>query len=122
MAMARNISVKRVICLVVALAKVHNFCIGESNIPERVAPMLDRDRFFMMNDENGYVGLCNDNPQQDTAVPTDLMHLGEHFQDVPEHVLRTHCRQSAAVELPWTQLSNFIADGHWQRPTRNIRG
>ncbi len=42
--------------------------------------MLDRD-------ENGYVGLRNDNPQQDTMVPTDLMHLGEHFQDVPEHVL-----------------------------------
>jgi hypothetical protein len=33
-AMPRNLSVQRIIALVIALAKLHNFCITESNIPE----------------------------------------------------------------------------------------
>ena len=102
------------------IGKGPNFCIGESNIPERVLLMLDRDRFYLMNDDNGYVGLHNDNPQQITVVLTDLMHSGEHFHDIPEHVLQTHSWQSAGVELPQNHLLNFIVDGHWQRPTRNI--
>ena len=82
MAMPRNLSVAKIVALVVALAKLHNFCIGESNIQERVPPLLDRDRFHMMNKTSGYVSLRNDDPQQNTVVPTDLMHTGEHFDDV----------------------------------------
>jgi hypothetical protein len=36
MAMPRNFGVSKVVALVVALAKLHNFCIGESNIPEHL--------------------------------------------------------------------------------------
>ena len=61
-----------------------------SNIPERVPQTYDRDRFHMMNANSGYVGLRVDDPQQSTGVPTDLMHLGEHFNDVPEELLRLH--------------------------------
>ena len=121
MAMPRNLSVTKVVALVVALAKLHNFCIGESNIPESVPQMLDRDRLHMMNAEGGYVGLGNDDPQQNTFVPTDLMHLGEHFDDVPNNLLRLHRRSNAASELPRTRLFQIIADGHWKRPTGNAR-
>jgi len=118
MAMPRNLSVVKICALVVALARLHNFCIGQSNIPERVPAVLDRDRSHMMNDTSGYVSLRNDNPQQDTVVPTDLLHAGEHFNDVPNNLLRLHRRRNKEAELPRTYLFNMIVNGHWQRPGR----
>jgi len=120
-AMPRNISVQKIVGLVMALAKLHNFCISESNIVTRVPQMWERDRMNIMNTDSGYVGLGNDNPQQTTLVPTELMHLGEHFNDIPQNVLRAQRRQSVVGELPRTTLFNMIVDGHWQRPTRNMR-
>ena len=75
----------------------------------------------MMNANSGYVGLRIDDPQQSIGVPTDLMHLGEHFNDVPEELLRLHRRQNASLVLPRTHLFQMILDGHWQRPLRNMR-
>ena len=121
MAMPRNISVPKTVALVIALAKIHNFCIEESNIPERVPQMLERDRCHMMNAQAGYVGLRNDDPQQSIEVPTDLIHLGEHFNDVPENLLRLQRRRNAGLVLPRTCLLQMIVDGHWQRPTNNRR-
>ncbi|KAL7425511.1 hypothetical protein ACHAXH_000094 [Discostella pseudostelligera] len=118
MAMPRNLTVTKVVALVIALAKLHNFCIGESDVVPPVPQVFDRDRYHMMNRRGGYVGLGNDNPQQNTVVPTDLIHLGEHFDDVPEAVLRSRRRQNAQNQLPRTQLFNMIVDGHWTRPTR----
>jgi len=118
MAMPRNLSVAKVVALVVALAKLDNFCIGESDFPERVPSMLARDRLHMMNGSSGYVALRNDDPQQNTMVPTDLMHAGEHFNDVPKNLLRLHRRRNGEKELPRTYLFNMIVDGHWQRPGR----
>lgn len=123
MAMPRNFGVSKVVALVVALAKLHNFCIGESNIPEHLPRMHDKDRLHMMNSDGGYILLCNDDSQQNTPVPTELMHLGEHFDDVPSNILRSLHRQStvnAGNELPQTVLYQAIADGHWQRPTRVV--
>ncbi len=118
MAMPRNIAVPKVVALVIALAKIHNFCIGESNVPERLPRMYDRDRFHVMNSDGGYVTLQRDDPQQNTLVPTTFLHVGEHFDDIPDNVMRVHRRQSES-ELPRTFLFQMIAAGHWQRPTRH---
>jgi hypothetical protein len=124
MAMPRNIGVSKVVALTVALAKLHNFCIGESNVRERLPPrMYHRDRYHIMNADGGYISLSNDDPQQNTLVPTGLMHAGEHFDDVPYNVRRS--RSEGRSELPRTVLFEMIADGHWERPTRlgtNTRG
>ena len=117
-AMPLDIGVAKVVALIIALAKLHIFCIGESNVPEHVPQMLDRDRFHMMNVDSGYVRLFNDDLQQNTAVPIDLIHLGEHFEDVPDNLLHLHCRRSVGIDLPWTHLFQMIVDGHWQRLAR----
>jgi len=109
-------STPKTVALVIVLAKLHNFCIKESNIPERIPHVYDRDRFHIMNAHSGYVGLRVDDPQQNIVVPTDLMHFGEHFNDVPETLLRLHRRRNAGLELPRTRLFQMIVDGHWQRP------
>jgi len=80
--------------------------------------MIDRDMFHMMSADTGYVGMGSDDQQQTTAVPTDLLHSGEHFDDVPDNLLRLHRRRNAGIELPRARLFQMIVDGHWQRPTR----
>ena len=122
MAIPQNIGIKKVVALVNALAKLHNFCIGESNVPERVPRIFDRDMFHMMNADAGYVGLSNDDQQQTIVVPTDLLHSGEHFDDVPDNILRLHRWQNAGIVLPRERLFQMIVDGHWQRPTRLVDG
>ena len=109
---------KKVVVHVNAMAKLHNFCVGESNISERVPRMFDRDMFHMMNADAGYVGMGSNDQQQTTPVPTDLLHLREHFDDVPDRLLRLHWRRHAGIELPWACLFHMIVDGHWQQPTR----
>jgi hypothetical protein len=42
----------------------------------------------------------SDDQQQTTTVPTDLLHSGEHFDDVPDSLLRLHRRRHARIELP----------------------
>jgi hypothetical protein len=118
MAIPRNIRVSKVVALVIALAKIHNFCIDESNVTKQLPLMDDRDRFHVMNADGGYVSLSNDDPQQTTCVPTELMHRGMHFIDIPDNVLRAHRRHREVTKLPQTVLFQMIADEHWQRPTR----
>ena len=76
-----------------------------------------------MNARAGYVGLRNDNPEQTSSavVPTDLLHLGEHFSDIPESFIRHQRRRMAQIVLPQTALFEMIADGHWKRPTSRIK-
>jgi hypothetical protein len=100
MTIPRNILVSKVVALVIALAKRHNFCIGESNATKGLPRMYDRDRFHVMNANGGYVCLSNDDPQQTTHVPTELMHADKQFNDIPGNVLRTRHWQSAGSELP----------------------
>ena len=118
MAISQNIGVKKVVALVIALAKLHNFCIDESNIPERIPQTYHRDRYNIMNADDGYVGLSRSDPQQTSTVPLDLMNAGEHFNDIPANVLRARRRLATQMELPRTRLCQMIADGHWVRPTQ----
>ncbi len=74
----------------------------------------------IMNIDSGYVGLGNENPQHTTVVPIELMHLGEHFNNIPQNVMIAQHWQSDVAELPWTTLFQMIVDGHRQQPTRNI--
>ena len=109
------------VALVIALAKPHNFSIGESNVPEWCVPQVyNRDRFHVMNAHSGYVRLYIDDLQQSLGVPTDLIHLGEHFNDVPNNLLRLHRQRNAGLVLPQTSLFQMVVDGRWQRPMRNM--
>ena len=117
-AMPRNIRIQKITALVTALAKLHNFCISEADGVDGVPALLNRDTHYITNNIHGHVGLGNDNILQNTVVPTDLMHLGEHFGDVTENILHYHREQNRKIELPRTKLFNMIVDGHWERPTR----
>ena len=117
-AMPRNLSIAKIVALVNALAKLHNFCINETDNYQRVPQMLHRDCSHMMNQRTGYVGLSMGDQQHDTAVPEDLLHNGEHFHDVSDSFIREHRRRNQTQQLPRTHLHLMIAEGHWERPIR----
>ena len=117
-AFPRNISVKKIVGTVVALAKLHNFCIEQSDISDDVPQSLNTDENYIMNDANGYVELSDDD-EHDINVPIDLMQVGHHFDDVPRNVIANHRYSLDQREelLPRESLHNFVASGHWARPT-----
>ena len=91
---------------------------GQEEGDDDVPPLLDRDAHNIEYSVPGHVELAFDNIHQSTPVPTDLIHSGEHFIDVPESFLCQHRKNMSTVELPRTKLLNLIVDGHWERPTQ----
>ena len=62
-AMPRNISVRRVIAMVNALMKLHNYCINDSDPFEHMPQILARDVSHIMNKDDGYVEMIMDREQ-----------------------------------------------------------
>ena len=118
MAMPRKLTVTKIVGLVNALAKLHNFCIDEKD--DHVPQIHDNDHFYMMNNDHGYVGVGehNNNISEEITTPPDLAHGGEHFDEIHRNYLRAQREQYRSIVLPRTQLFNMITEGHWERPTR----
>ena len=79
---------------------------------------MDRDNHHIMSNQHGYVELST---ERDAPVPTDLINGGEHFSDIERSYLRNHQFSNPEIDLPRKQLYNVIVNGHWERPTGNIR-
>jgi hypothetical protein len=121
MAMPRGISIKKVIALVNAMAKLHNFCIdqvdrsGEGGNELEMDQPTAQDRFNMMDGTTGYVDL------EDDLVPRQLLESGHHFDDVPRN--RRVYRRPVGVEgvlsvnLPRKNLHDKVLESHKVRPS-----
>ena len=121
-AMPRNISIQRIIAMVNALCKLHNFCINESHISEQLPEPLATDHNNILTHEDGYVELQPDGGSGNFVVPIDLMHGGHHFEGIPNRIVQANNMSYPENELPRTKLHDFIAAGHWERPRgRNSR-
>ena len=82
MAMPKNISIKKTILLVNALARLHNFCINELPIDNQQIPEeLNVDTVNMMNDVDGYVTM-DIVKGHEVRIPTALMDGGDHYNDI----------------------------------------
>ena len=114
----RNIRTRKVIATVIALTKLHNFCIDESSNSQEILPSLEVDNNVLINRDDGYVEMVGID-ENETDLPTDLMYGGHHYDDVPTGILRAHLsstNQANQASLPPTVIHNFIADGQWERP------
>jgi hypothetical protein len=75
-----NFSIKKIIALVNALAKLLNFCIYEQDgYPD---DMLAIDLEYLMTNEGGYIRMVSNNTHNG-PIPEGIMDYGHHFQDVP---------------------------------------
>ena len=113
--MPKGLSITKIVALVNALAKLHNFCIDEkdgTNIPEQ----LSGDHLLMMNDCNGYVPM-EPSADHQGVIPAALMNGGHHFQDVPRNIRRNRRQSNIAELLPRQLLLQQVIDSHMTRPT-----
>ena len=102
-AFPQNIRTKKVIATVIALMKLHNFCIDESNNSREILPSLEADNNVLINRDDSYVEMVGVN-EADTALPTDLMHGGHHYDDVSTLILWARCNSINQASLPCTCL------------------
>lgn len=108
-AMPKNIRIKKTISLVVALAKLHNFCIDVQEPP--AGDLHPSDYASLINNADGHVSLVP-TANTDTPVPIDLMHGGDHFDDVPPGWRNRQYLPS----LPRQRLHDMVQEQHLVRP------
>lgn len=99
--------------LVVALAKLHNFCIDENEI---VTPHIPRDELNIRSSDSGSV------PMEVRAgtrheVPAQLIGAGHHFGDIPAHLRRS----TRADRLPRDLMLEHVIRVGMTRPRPSPR-
>lgn len=118
--MPRGLSIGRIIALVNALAKLHNFCIDEADGGSRESTLLSQlnvDTNYIMSNEDGFVPMEPSNINRDVLLPCALMDGGHHFSDVPRNVRRQSERLNLEYNLPRQRLLQQVIDSHLARPT-----
>jgi hypothetical protein len=111
-----NVSVPKTISLVLALAKLHNFCIDEAEVIP--ANLLSQDEQNITGNRNGSVPLVADPLiaeiiNVNTTTPRDLMGGGEHFDDAPRHY-----RRPLHNDALRSRLCNHVESTFKTRPRR----
>jgi hypothetical protein len=90
-------SIKKIIALVNALAKLHNFCINKQDgIPDSI---LAIDQEHLMHNGGGNIKMVS-NDTHNVPVPDGIMDCGHHFQDVPCAHWRVLNNNNTDEELP----------------------
>ena len=106
----------KTIAIVVALAKLHNFCINE--VYDYLQDPLQQDEQNIIANEFGYVPLIH-NAEADEVLninigtPEGLVRGGEHFGDTPRQ-----CRRMAECDQPQQDLFFQVINSHKTRPRR----
>jgi hypothetical protein len=91
-----NYSIKKIIALVDALAKFHNFCINERDGTPDSIPAVDHEH--LMSNEGGYIGMVS-NETHDVLVPEGIMDCGHHFQEIPRAYRRAWINDNPEEQL-----------------------
>lgn len=120
MAMPKKLTITRIVAIVNALARLHNYCIDETdrnNITEDLET-LPLDLQYMMEDDSGYLDMRQSSTHE-VPVPTELLTASEEI-DVNER--RRHNRANPEGTLPRKALHDIVRDSAYHRPVPNQRG
>ena len=84
-AIPKGITIRKSTAMVLALAKIHNFCIDQTDT--NVLPMTAMDKLTLMTNQFGSVTLDvstrgEENNGEEVLVPGELIGGGDHFEDV----------------------------------------
>jgi hypothetical protein len=118
--MSKTIGVRKSCAIVMALCRLHNFCINMGDESPLDSPPLDEDE--------AYAAMCSGIELQATATnqyePTGLIRGGEHFDDITRNVRRRVQRAAAPAGvntiavtiLPQQLLHDSVVNQGLQRP------
>ena len=118
-----NISIAKMIALVYALAKLHNFCIDEEEKDDNVLgdytvpDVMQNDEDYMMMQDQGYIPMnVNDTGER---IPLSLVDGGHHLDDVTRSVRRNRNRVDdiiGGVNRPCESLLLKVIESQKTRP------
>jgi DDE superfamily endonuclease len=122
-ALSAKVTTKKVNCLCMALCRLHNFCINSKLKPSeqvRVTPVgaeVQDDLRELASDSiaiamNGGVDI------QSNGIPTELLHGGEHFDDLTDRNMLRWRKKSGEI-LPRESMCNQVEQLGLKRPTPN---
>lgn len=122
-AIRSNMGVKKINAMVLALAKLHNFCIDETLEmsddcdDNNIVPLpLSSDQVNIEGSVSGYINI-------DYDVTNQLTGSGDHFDDLPSNYRRDAERRNVSLtqqsELPRDRLLRYISENNYRRP--NLR-
>ena len=116
-----RVSLKKTIALVIALAKLHNFCIDENEAQALPSRALDELRTEMQGGVPLEATTSNTGGTR-AVVPRQLIDGGRHFDDIDRqsrrHRIRQYQSQADALDqqLPRDFLQNLVAEANLTRP------
>ena len=122
-AIPRGITIRKTTALVLALAKIHNFCIEQTDT--NILPMTAGDEYRMLSrgvgsiplEEATLLGVQHDGNTEDYRVPRQLIGAGDHFEDVPREIREVRRRTYNDVRLPRERLAeDYVREHNYQRP------
>lgn len=103
-----NVTIKKVVALVNALAKLHNFCIDIQDrlgFDEHILDSMPVDSHHLRS--NGGLVSLNAGSGSDSPIPTQLLGWGHHSDDYPSDDMMRRIRNSGTV-LPHTTLMRHV--------------
>jgi hypothetical protein len=107
-AMPMNITIAKTTAMVVAMAKLHNFCLENNDISDDNLPadalQLDINGAFQMRVVAGL------------TLPSPLLNGGNHFDDMPRSARRHRQRRYTNIVLPRETLHGLIQTNGLTRP------
>jgi hypothetical protein len=116
-ALPKQVTVKKTVALVLALAKLHNFCIDER---QSVDAATARDTSHI--EQVGGVPLVAIEHDENIFVPRQLLGAGEHFEGIDRNERRRLQRSFTNIQLPRERLLALVLDAGLQRPrTSTVR-
>jgi hypothetical protein len=114
--MHTKIGLRKTGLLVMAMCRLHNFCINDGDCaanPDEVLPItLQEDEAFNAT----LSGISLEASDNNSHEPTDLLHGGEHFDDVNRNIRRQLQRNNSQV-LPQKKLHESVVNQGLRRPT-----
>ena len=117
-ALPAQMGLRKNIVTVIALCKLHNFCIDQQigRIEVGGTPRLLDTEYANILLEGG---VRLENLQNNPSCPEQLLHGGEHFDDVRKVLLRSIRRKEnvASMKLPWEMLLDVVTSQGLKCPT-----
>jgi hypothetical protein len=111
-AMPKKVLLKKSVALVVALARLHNFCIDQKQL--QIENMIAPDERYI--ERLGAVPLEEDSRMNGQRIPRHLIGGGDHFAGMERNERRRLVRSFNGIELPRERLLAVVIDQDLQRP------
>ena len=119
-----NVTVHKTVALVLALAKLHNYCIDAEDGNSDLTHTASDEWLTEVNGGVPLVATGDPSSSHNDVVPEQLLDGGNHFDDIGGVTGRynrqrryNYVSENAGVSLPRDQLHSYIASIGVTRPT-----